>query len=114
MRLRRGDGSTGNELRGISCLALEEVAPTKKQIIASRSFGQPVHGLPELSEAIVSHVSRAAEKLRGQDGICNAIHVFIHTNPFREQDPQYSSSIVIPCPMPARIPACWYVLPCSG
>ncbi|SOD42772.1 Y-family DNA polymerase [Nitrosovibrio sp. Nv4] len=89
---------TGNELRGISCLALEEVAPAKKQIIASRSFGQPVHALPELSEAVVSHVSRAAEKLRGQDGICNAIHVFIHTNPFREQDPQYSNSIVIPLP----------------
>ena len=89
---------TGNELRGISCLALEEVAPAKKQIIASRSFGQPVHALPELSEALVSHVSRAAEKLRGQDGMCNAIHVFIHTNPFREQDPQYSNSIVIPLP----------------
>lgn len=89
---------TGNELRGISCLALEEVAPAKKQIIALRSFGQPVHALPELSEAVVSHVSRAAEKLRGQDGICNAIHIFIHTNPFREQDPQYSNSIVIPLP----------------
>lgn len=89
---------TGNELRGISCLALEEVAPAKKQIIASRSFGQPVHALPELSEAVVSHASRAAEKLRGQGGTCNAIHVFIHTNPFREQDPQYSNSIVIPLP----------------
>lgn len=87
---------TGNELRGISCLDLEEIAPPKKQIIASRSFGQPVHALPDLSEAVASHVSRAAEKLRGQDGICNAIHIFIHTNPFREQDPQYSNSIVIP------------------
>jgi DNA polymerase V len=89
---------TGNELRGLSCLALEEVAPAKKQIIASRSFGRPVHALPELSEAVVSHISRAAEKLRGQNGSCNAIHVFIHTNPFREQDPQYSNSIVIPLP----------------
>lgn len=51
-----------------------------------------------MGEALVSHVSRTAEKLRGQDGICSAIHVFIHTNPFREQDPQYSNSIVIPLP----------------
>ncbi|MEO6824613.1 MAG: DNA polymerase V subunit UmuC, partial [Nitrosospira sp.] len=30
---------TGNELRGISCLALEEVTPPRKQIISSCSFG---------------------------------------------------------------------------
>ena len=29
------------ELRGVSCLKLEEVAPAKQQIIASRSFGKP-------------------------------------------------------------------------
>jgi hypothetical protein len=33
-----------------------------------------------------------------QDGICSAIHVFIHTNPFREQDLQNTSSIVISLP----------------
>lgn len=89
---------TGNELRGISCLALEEVAPPKKQIVSSRSFGQPVHTLSDLSEAVASHASCAAEKLRTQDGVCNTIQVFIHTNPFREQDPQYSNSLVIPLP----------------
>jgi DNA polymerase V len=89
---------TGNELRGISCLALEEVAPPKKQIVSSRSFGQPVRALPDLSEAVAGHASCAAEKLRAQDGVCDALQVFIHTNPFREQDPQYSSSLVIPLP----------------
>jgi DNA polymerase V len=89
---------TGNELRGMSCLALEEVSPPKKQIISSRSFGHPVHALSDLSEAVAAHASRAAEKLRAQEGVCHAIHVFIHTNPFREQDPQYSNSLVIPLP----------------
>jgi DNA polymerase V len=46
---------TGNELRGISCLALEEVAPPRKQIISSRSFGQLVHTLPELSGSVASY-----------------------------------------------------------
>jgi DNA polymerase V len=89
---------TGNELRGISCLALEEVAPPKKQIVSSRSFGQLVHDLQSLSEAVAVHASSAAEKLRAQSGICNAIQVFIHTNRFREQDPQHDGSIVIPLP----------------
>ena len=98
VQIRGGDGAHGNELRGLSCLALEEVSPPKKQIISSRSFGQPVHALSDLSEAVAGHASHAAEKLRSQNGVCHAIHVFIHTNPFREQDPQYSNSIVIPLP----------------
>jgi DNA polymerase V len=89
---------TGSELRGISCLALEEVAPPKKEIVSSRSFGQLVHALPDLSEAMANHASSAAEKLRAQGSVCNAIQVFIQTNRFREQDPQYGGSIVIPLP----------------
>jgi len=89
---------TGNELRRISCLALEEITPPRKQIISSRSFGQLVYTLPELSESVASYVSSAAEKLRGQHSICDAIQVFVTTNPFREQDPQYSNSITIPLP----------------
>ncbi len=89
---------TGRELRGISCLALEEVTPPRKQIISSRSFGQLVYTLPELRESVASYVSSAAEKLRGQQSACDAIQVFVHTNPFRKKDPQYSNSITIPLP----------------
>ena len=53
-----------NELRGESCIALEEVSPAKKQIMASRSFGAPVLSIEVLREAISSYVARAAEKLR--------------------------------------------------
>lgn len=89
---------TGNELRGLSCLALEEVAAPRKQIISSRSFGQLIHSLSELSESVASHASSAAEKLRHQNGVCGAIQVFVQTNPFREQDPQYSNNIMVPLP----------------
>ncbi len=89
---------TGNELNGISCLALEEVTPPRKQIISSRSFGQLVYTLPELKESVASYVSSAAEKLRGQQSTCDAIQVFVETNPHREQDPQYSNSITVPLP----------------
>ena len=87
---------TGDELRGISCLALEEVAPAKQQIIASRSFGQMVVTEEGLAEAISTYVARAAEKLRQQGSVCHAIHVFVMTNQFRPNDRQYSNGITIP------------------
>ncbi len=92
---------TGNELRGLSCLALEEITAPRKQIVSSRSFGQPVHTQSELGESITSYITTAAEKLRRQRSVCEAVQVFIETNPFREQDPQYSNSITIPLPNPS-------------
>lgn len=86
------------ELRGISCLELEEITPNKQQIVCSRSFGQPVLHLAELNEAVSSYVTRAAEKLRRQSSLAGAIHVYITTGPFREKDPQYSQGITIPLP----------------
>jgi len=86
------------ELRGISCLALEEIAPAKQQIMCSRSFGAPVMLLTELREAVTSYATRAAEKLRRQSSVAGAVHVFISTSPFREKDPQYSQGLTIPLP----------------
>ena len=40
---------TCNELRGISCLELEDVMPPKQQIMSSRSFGAPVERLYAVS-----------------------------------------------------------------
>ncbi|SFM74000.1 DNA polymerase V [Nitrosomonas communis] len=88
----------GYELRGISCLALEELSAPKKQIISSRSFGQLIDSLTELSESVASFTSSAAERLRRQNSVCNAIQVFIQTNPFREQDKQYSNCMTVPLP----------------
>ncbi len=92
---------TGNELRGTSCLALEEIAAPRKQIVSSRSFGQLVHTLAVLSESVTSYMTSAAEKLRRQRSVCEAVQVFIATNPFREQDAQYSNSITVPLPNPS-------------
>ncbi len=55
---------TALELRGTPCLALEEAPPPRQQIIASRSFGQPVTTQAELGEALASHTARAAARLR--------------------------------------------------
>ena len=91
---------TCNELRGISCLELEDVAPSKQQIMSSRSFGSPVTTLAELREAVASYVTRAAEKLRAQGSVAAAVHVFIQTNRFKESDLQYSEGLLVPLPDP--------------
>lgn len=86
---------TVRELNGQACLALEEIAPAKQQIVSSRSFGSLVLTLDDLGEAVSSYVARAAEKLRRQVSVCGAVHTFIMTNRFREQDEQYGNGITI-------------------
>lgn len=91
---------TVRELQGQPCVGLESVAAAKKEIACTRSFGQPVERLSDLVEAVTDFCSRAAEKLRKQDGCTAQVLVFIHTSPFREQDKQYSRSITVPLRRP--------------
>ena len=86
------------ELRGVPCLDLELLAPPKQQIMCSRSFGRHIVDPAELREAVISYVSRAAEKLRQQQCVARMLHVFAHTNPFKPEQPQYNASINIKLP----------------
>ena len=87
---------TVQELRGISCLALDEIASPRQQIISSRSFGRAIRQLEELEAAVTLYVSRAAEKLRQQHSVAGAIQVYIRTNPHQPGEPQYSPSFIVP------------------
>ncbi len=91
---------TVHELNGISCLDLEDAEDhqtvRKHQIISSKSFGKPVYQLDELRQAVVSYVTRAAEKLRQQGSWCSHLLVYLRTNPFTPHHPQYAKSITIP------------------
>lgn len=86
---------TVNELQGLSCLDIEDVVPDRKQIISSRSFGQPVLQKEDLSEALRMFSTRAVERLRSQDLYCKLVGVFIQTNRFNKSDQQYSDYIVV-------------------
>lgn len=90
---------TVRELRGTACLALEEVAPSKQQIMSSRSFGTYVYARDELAEAVAAYTARAAEKLRRQSSVAGAIQVYIRTNPFSTRQPQYQRGITVPLAM---------------
>jgi len=88
------------ELNGESCLELEDVTAPRAQIQATRSFGRPVTALSELREAVISYVSCAAERLRGQHSVCAQVSVFIHTGKYRAETSNYSPAILIPLTYP--------------
>lgn len=80
------------ELRGRSCLELEECPQQKQGITCSRAFGKPIATLSEMEEAVSFYVARAAEKLRGEGLVATALKVFIMTNECKEE-PQYRNSV---------------------
>lgn len=86
---------TVRELRGEPCLALEEFAPDKQEIICSRSFGEKLTDYNAMREAICTYASRAAEKLRREHQYCRFISTFIKTSPFALNEPYYGNSASI-------------------
>lgn len=78
------------ELRGISCIELDEILHPKKEIISSRSFGKYVTDIRELEEAVSQYASRAAEKLRMQNSLAKYVYVFIQTNHHKLSDVQHA------------------------
>ncbi|MEA9419982.1 translesion error-prone DNA polymerase V subunit UmuC [Aeromonas caviae] len=83
---------TVRELNGESCIELEEITPTKKQIVCSRSFGAKVTQFELLREAVCEYATRATEKLRKEQQQAKVLTVFIRTSPFKDNEPQYSNS----------------------
>ncbi|MBC8208205.1 MAG: Y-family DNA polymerase [Desulfobulbaceae bacterium] len=88
------------ELRGVSCIEIDDSRAQKRTLVCSRSFGRPVKDLPDLREALSSYVSRVAEKLRAQRSLASSLHVFLLTNRFRTDLPQYSRTLTLHLPEP--------------
>ncbi|HET7793795.1 MAG TPA: Y-family DNA polymerase [Rhizobacter sp.] len=84
------------ELRGTSCLDVDDAPAPNQQIMCSRSFGEPATELTALTEIVSGFASRVAEKLRAQQSVAAAVRVFITTSPFRRKDAQHSPSITLP------------------
>jgi len=92
---------TAMELRGIPCISLEKTLPARKSICTSRSFGQPVHTLGDLQEAVATYASQAAYKLRRGGLRTTVVDVFIRTNSFKKDEPQYCSRRTFTLPAPS-------------
>ncbi|MDQ8960226.1 Y-family DNA polymerase [Acinetobacter baumannii] len=81
------------ELQGISCIEIEHTPPSKKQIVASRSFGGRVTELTDLKEAISMHAQDACKRLRDEGLLCGCMIAFVQSNPFDANVPFYNKSI---------------------
>ncbi|MFA3335834.1 Y-family DNA polymerase [Acinetobacter baumannii] len=81
------------ELQGISCIEIEHTPPSKKQIVASRSFGGRVTELTDLKEAISMYAQDACKRLRDEGLLCGCMITFVQSNPFDPNVPFYNKSI---------------------
>lgn len=88
------------ELQGISCIELEDTPPPKKQIVASRSFGEKITDIADMREAICKYIQDAVKRLREDSSLCGTLIVFVQSNPFDKNVPYYGKSTSIDLPVP--------------
>ena len=79
---------TWRELNGEDCVPNEEMAK-KKSICTSRSFNGMITDIEGLRTHVSNYAARCAEKLRQQGTVASIVGVFLNTNVFREDLPQY-------------------------
>lgn len=91
---------TVKELNDVPCIELEDGSIPRQQIMVSRSFSSSVTSLDELSESISYYTSIASEKLRKDGSVAASLCVFIRTNPFKGNEPQFERTTVVPLPHP--------------
>ena len=86
------------ELEGKSVLELEEVRSPKKAIATTRSFEGTITDYEKIKERISTFAVCCAEKLRSQNSNCNSIYVFVRSNKFQKNKPQYRNGILMNIP----------------
>jgi len=86
-----------HDLQGIPTLQMEDVKD-KKNIATTRTFDRNYTDYELIRERVASFAVSCGEKLRRQGSCCNSLMVFLHTNGFRDDLPQYSKNIVIKLP----------------
>ena len=86
------------ELRGVSCLDLEQCPAPKQSLTCSRAFGKLISTLAEMEEAVSVYTSRVAEKLRRERLAASVLTVCLTTNEFKD-GPQYSNTLTLKLPI---------------
>ena len=79
---------TWKELNGISCIDTAEVLKSQS-ITTSRSFGEMISSPDEVKASVATFAAGCANKLRGQGSAAETVSVFLCSNSFRKDQPQY-------------------------
>jgi len=82
--------------------SFESEVTLKKSIGSSRSFSTLVTSFIPLGQALANYVMIASQKLRKQGSYAQAMQVYLSTNPFRVNTPQYHNSYTITFPNPTN------------
>ncbi|MCF0176752.1 MAG: Y-family DNA polymerase [Bacteroidales bacterium] len=90
---------TWMELNGIPCIDTAE-KPRKQSICTSRSFGEMVTDFEALKTSVADFAASCANKLRGQRSVASSVTVFILSNRFRKDLPQYGNGTTVMLPTP--------------
>ena len=90
------------ELNGGSCLELEELPATQQGMCSAKSFGQPITALEDLESALATYAAGLAEKLRAGRLLASHLQVFLATNPFQPDRPQYTPAAHATLPEPTN------------
>lgn len=91
---------TARELRGTSCLELDDAPPAKQEICSSRAFGKRLHEIEPIREAVATYAARAAEKMRGQGSQCKRVRISIRTGMFNPNETKLARGVVCELPYP--------------
>lgn len=90
-----------NELKGIRQLELDAPSP-KKSIAVTRSFMEMLTKKEEVRERVETFGMYCSERLRKQNTCCKMVTVFVQTNRFRKDLPEYRKSMTQILPNPTN------------
>ncbi|MCS3530005.1 DNA polymerase V [Chryseobacterium sp. JUb7] len=90
-----------NELKGIRQLELDAPSP-KKSIAVTRSFMTMLTKKEEVRERVETFGMYCSERLRKQNTCCKMITVFVQTNRFRKDLPEYRNAVTRVLPNPTN------------
>ncbi|TCM66443.1 DNA polymerase V [Acinetobacter calcoaceticus] len=66
------------ELKGQSCISLQDPDMPSQRILSSRSFASPLLDLHLIKQALVFHLNRAHQRLSKQQQLCAVVHVSLY------------------------------------
>jgi len=71
-------GRTIRELKGHSCIDLDDPTIPSKRILSSRSFASALNDIEIIKQAIIFHVNRAHQRLSKQQQLCAVLHISLY------------------------------------
>src|SRR5690625_6194118 len=82
------------ELRGTSCVPMEEERELKEQLLFARSFAEPITNREQMEQVLGIYAQRAASRLYRQNGEAKVVTAWAMTSHFNETQSHAPSATV--------------------